>query len=76
MVGESVQVQTEFPVAAVSKCVEVTRGCGDQGVVLSTGDCLHCQRVEAGDELWERRFQDLVTQTQLAVTGRTKTVNL
>ena len=76
VVGESVQVQAEFPVAAVTKCVEVTRGCGDQGVVLATGDALHCQGVEAGDELWEGRLQDLVTQSQLPVAGRTKTVNL
>ena len=76
MVGESVQVQAEFPVAAVTKCVELTRGCGDQGVVLTTGDALHSQGVQAGDELWEGRLQDLVTQSQLPVAGRTKTVNL
>ena len=76
MVGESVQVQAEFPVAAVTKCVELTRGRGEQGVVLPTGDRLHCERLQAGHQLREGRLQDLVTQAKLAVAGQTETVNL
>ena len=76
MVVESVQVQTEFPVTAVTKCVELARGRGDQGVVLSTGDCLHCEGVQTGDKAREGRLQDLVTETKLAVAGGTKTVHL
>ena len=76
MVGESVQVQAEFPMAAVTKCVELTRDCGDEGVVLPTGDRLHRERLQAGHQLGQGRLQDLVTQAKLAVAGQPETVNL
>ena len=76
MVSESVQVQAEFPVAAVTKRVELARGRGDEGVVLPTGDCLHRERLQAGHQLRQGRLQDLVTQAKLAVAGQTETVNL
>ena len=45
-------------------------------MVLPTGDSLHGERLEAGDEVREGRLQDLVTQSQLTVAGQTKAVDL
>ena len=76
VVGESVEVQAQFPVPAVTECVELPRGRGDQGVVLTAGHGRHCEGLQAGHQLGQGGLQDLVTQAQLAVAGETETEHL